>query len=239
MNENAKLAKSCTLLLISFPLLALLMFVFSIKQTVASGTPIVLDISGNGKIDITGHTTTRQKLYTLFSIEQYVKFDIFNRGEMSQIDWIAPDTDAFLIDLREGHPSGNLTGKHLFGTAGFSSNSDDEGFEFENGFEKLATLDLNQDGKLSGDELTGLALWKDDGDALFEPNEHVKLSDHKIVSISVTFEKSSGAYGAPKLTSEATTESSSSIYVEDIWFMTPNDVARYDRIFGRFFAALR
>lgn len=236
MDKVNQLKRSCNLLMVAFPILSLFMFVFSIKQTMAGGCPIVFDLNNNRKIDIIGHTSTREKLYTLFSIGKYVEFDIFANGTLTKIDWIKPSTDGLLIDLRNGIPKGNLTGTHLFGNVGFNSG---DGTIFQNGFEKLATLDKNGDGKISDKELLGLALWVDNGDAVFDETEVEYLSDHQIKSIPTSFTPEIGAYGAPKMSSFATTEGSNTIYIEDIWFMTPQDASESDQLFGTFLARFR
>jgi hypothetical protein len=67
-------------------------------------------------------------------------------------DWFAP-TEGILIDTSfAGLEHGIVNGQHLFGNMGGA---------YLDGFEKLATHDLNGDGVVSGDELEFLAVWTD------------------------------------------------------------------------------
>lgn len=222
MPKTKSLNASCATLALSFPALALGLFLVSVKQsTEAEGCPIAFDLNGNGYIDITGHTSTQEKVYSLFSIENYVMFDIFGDGTPVEIDWIQGDADALLVDLSDGIPEGNLTGMHLFGTVGRAADGSQE--FYDNGFQKLVLKDTDGDRILTGAELDGLALWRDNGDAQFDPSELVQLADLDIVSISTIAETTAGPYGSDVLASGATTADGRKIYTEDIWFMTSGE----------------
>ena len=60
------------------------------------------------------------------------------------------------------------------------------GAPWRDGYEALATLDSDGDGKVSGGELSPLALWFDrNRDAVSQPGEIVELSDSGVTSLSV------------------------------------------------------
>lgn len=211
-----------------FPVLSVFLFMGTVRQLDADGCPLALDLNGNGFIDITGHVQTQDKLYTLFSLvgfgqPAFVSFDIFANGEHVFVDWITPHTDAFLVDLRYGIPE-KIDGSYLFGTAGFS---DDPRQGFADGFAKLAVLDTDGSGFVEGAELTGLALWKDDGDGLLAEGEVVTLDSQRIIALPVqgTREREYSPYELEKHFAYARTAPaegqsfSGRVYVEDIWFM--------------------
>ncbi len=54
------------------------------------------------------------------------------------------------------------------------------------GFEALQALDVNEDGELTGAELGGLALWRDEnGNGISEPGEVLPANVHGIAALSV------------------------------------------------------
>lgn len=237
MSKDPTLGMCSLVLAVGFPALAAVLFVGSIKQSnEAAGCPIVFDLNGNGYIDTVGHMSSQEKVYSVFSIEKYVNFDIFATGEPREIDWISGGKDAFLIDLSNGIPDGNLTGLHLFGTVGQTENGEIE--TYEHGFQKLAKLDLNGDQTISGDELENLALWKDDGDGQFEETELVQLDDIGVVAIPTSPSIEPGPYGSEVISAFASTTDGSRMYIEDVWFMTPEDPLDEHRRIGRFFNSL-
>ncbi len=208
------------------PLLAVLMYLTTVKQVVADGCPLALDLNGNGQIDISGHTTSRQKVYTLFSVGRFVEFDIDADGETEKIDWMKANTDALLLDLTKGIPGPKINGSWLF------ANSIDG--DYENGFQKLAKFDKNGDGVVSGKELDKIALWVDDGDAKFDKDELVTLASHGISEISVSFSEQKRAYGTALMIGNAFTTNGDSMHLEDIWFMDERDIPDTDRSIGKF-----
>jgi hypothetical protein len=91
-------------------------------------------------------------------------------------DWFAP-TEGILIDTSyNGLQHGIVTGQHLFGNMGGA---------YLDGFEKLATHDLNGDGVVSGDELEFLAIWTDtNSNAKLDDGELSTLASHNIVGLN-------------------------------------------------------
>ncbi len=220
--------RECLLVVFGFPALAVMLYVGTVKQLNAGGTPIVFDLSGNGIIDITGHNSSREKLYTVFSVGSYVEFDIFGTGTPIQVDWIEGGKDAFLVDLRNGIPEA-ASGVHLF-----AAGEDQNGKWFENGFEKLATLDTNSDGSVNGNELEGLALWRDDGDAIMQSTEILELSVYEISSIPTKYSVQIGTYGLEQMVSYVDT-ADGQMYIEDIWFLTSDQPTQLDGFLGAVF----
>lgn len=148
-----------------------------IKDTthVVAVSPIAFDLNGDGKIGVTGETTSQDKSGISY-VGDTVKFDIDADGDLDKIEWLAGDGDAFLVDNRDGNAANDMDGARLFG---------DQGGKYTDGYEKLAKLDVNNDGTLVGEELEGLELWMDDGDAVVEEGELVSLAEKGILQISV------------------------------------------------------
>lgn len=108
-------------------------------------SPIVLDLSGSGKI--TASNGNWQPHPKAFYKDHRVMFDFFGNGFPVAMEWVG-STDGLLV-----HPKsdGSVDGSCLFGnTTGY-----------DNGYEQMATLDLNMDGHVSGKELSGLSVWQD------------------------------------------------------------------------------
>lgn len=118
------------------------------------------------------------------------RFDLDGDGEADSLrQWFAPG-DGILVDKSD---------LSLFG---------DEGGRYADGYAKLALRDQDRDQQLQGDELKGLALWLDNGDAKFERSELRALVDFGIVSLDLRHEN---------YVSTADTASGAQIRVEDVW----------------------
>lgn len=147
-------------------------------------SPIAIDLSNQGSIE---------RVDGLFDI------DITGDGKIETLaEWFAPET-GILIDTRV---HGDISGHHLFG---------DMGGTYTDGFEKLAQLDVNHDGRIAGTELNGLAIWTDvNSNAKVDSGEVSTLASHDIVSLSTNH---------ADLVSMATLTDGSTLYMEDLWFM--------------------
>lgn len=133
--------------LIGFPALSFCLYVGSVKQTNAGGDcPVAIDLNGNGRIDVTGHTPTAEKLYTISSIRNFVSFDVDGDGNPEKIDWIKANTDGLIVEWNPAQPKAHLTGLDLMGLDRVYA--DGSTVTFKNGFEKLASFDANLDGKI-------------------------------------------------------------------------------------------
>ena len=166
-------------------------------------SPIGLDLNGSGRIETTGQTTAKDGQRT--AVGETVDFDIDADGQMDKVEWFAGNGDGILVDTAKIGANGNIDGSALFG---------DEGGKFANGYDKLAARDANGDGRISGDEMNGLAVWVDDGDAVLEAGELQTLAAHDIKSINATMNMDAEG----RMISSATRGDGSSVYTEDVWF---------------------
>lgn len=151
-------------------------------------TPIGLDLDRTGAIEhITGD----------------FQVDLTGDGHVLHLnEWFSP-TDGILIDVTFPIVDGNVTGLHMFG------NSDG----YDDGFAKLHELDTNNDGYVTGDELSKLAVWVDaNSNAKLDKGELNTMQMHGIVSLSTMFRDGYSSFG--------TMDDGSSIFMEDVWFTT-------------------
>ncbi len=155
-------------------------YVFTIEPYYS---PIALDLDGSGSVDRIGGQ---------------FDFDFDGDGETEAVsEWFAP-TEGILIDTRIG---GELTGLHLFG---------DQGGAYPDGYAKLARLDADGDGEVSGSELIGLAIWVDaNSNAQLDPGERTGVAAYEIVALSTTHRD---------LASEAVLTDGSVMVTQDLWF---------------------
>ncbi|MFV0386166.1 SdrD B-like domain-containing protein, partial [Paracoccus sp. (in: a-proteobacteria)] len=137
-------------------------------------TPVAIDLNMDGKIGVTGATTSSNK--TGLKIGDTVHFDMNADGKAERMEWFDGSGDGILVDNRDGNAFVSMNGARLFGT--------DNG-KYSDGYAKLrAQFDSNGDGVVKGAELNGLALWVDDGDAVVESGELQSLSANSITEIS-------------------------------------------------------
>ena len=169
-------------------------------------SPSAIDMNGDGRIGVTGATSSIDKDEGA-ALGRTVSFDIDGDGDRDTIEWFAGG-DGILVDNRDGMAADDMSGARLFG---------DEGGRYANGYEKLAELDANGDGAISGDELDGLALWMDDGDAVVERGEMVSASDAGVASISTAMTEEVED-GRAHMRSTATMADGSTRMSEDVWF---------------------
>ena len=116
------------------------------------------------------------KAADLMDLKTSVPFDADGSGERGNWSWINSGA-AWLVFDQKG--DGQVTsGLQLFGSVTFW-------LFWNNGYEALATLDDNADGRLTGDELRHLAPWRDaNGNGVSEPGELISLGEAGIVSLS-------------------------------------------------------
>ncbi|MBI4863182.1 MAG: hypothetical protein HY815_23385 [Candidatus Riflebacteria bacterium] len=127
--------------------------------------PIVIDLDGNGKADLS----------PAGSIMGAATFDLEGLGAARLVQWLVQNRDGWLCE--DVDKDGKIrSGRELFGSAG----------GYADGFEKLALRDRDGDGVLRGDELAGLTVWRD---ALplgtTDPTELVTLAELGITQIQV------------------------------------------------------
>jgi hypothetical protein len=151
------------------------------KCPIGTGTPVAVDGNGDGVISRSGTP---------------VRFDLNADGTAELLDnWFAP-TEGILVDATIGGP---LDGRALFG---------DQGGTYSDGYAKLARRDTDQDGRLTGAELHGLALWHDNGDAIAQPGELTNATQAGLTSIATSHSN----YHSTATLNGATTAT------EDVWF---------------------
>ena len=145
-------------------------------------SPIALDLDNQGRIErISGN----------YSV------DVDGDGIKEAIgQWFGP-TAGILVTA---NASGQIDGNHMFGNV--------PGV-YEDGFAELATLDTNNDGKISGEELQALAIWVDsNSDTIVDDSELSTLASHDIASLALSHYK---------FFARATKSDGSTILMEDVW----------------------
>ncbi len=119
----------------------------------------------------------------LMAPDARVEFDLDGTGKKTW-NWISPEAGWLVFDRRG---NGRITsGLQMFGTVSFW-------LYWENGYQALKALDDDQDGNLSGSELTGLAIWRDaNSNAVSDEGEVRSLSHYGIASLGFDAEVRSG-----------------------------------------------
>ncbi|MEP0944909.1 MAG: hypothetical protein ABJH63_02155 [Rhizobiaceae bacterium] len=198
----------------------------TVKPDFDAHSPIAFDMNGDGKIGVTGETSSIEKDADA-EIGRTVEFDIDADGKLDTIEWFDGSGDGILVDTTKIGADGSIDGSALFG---------DEGGKFANGYEKLQSLDVNGNGTLEGDELTDLGLWIDDGDAVLEAGELQTADAAGIAEISTQMQLVDDAEGKALMQSSATLSDGSTVLTEDVWFAAEvdalaNDMAAMDQYF--------
>lgn len=105
-----------------------------------------------------------------------VRFDLDGSGQPRMWGWVGPDAALLVWDPAS---SGSVTsGLQLFGSVSWWT-------FWRDGYEAMAALDDDGDGRLAGAELEGLALWRDhDGDGVSDPGEVQGVRRHGIVALA-------------------------------------------------------
>ena len=132
--------------------------------------PLTLDLDGDG-LETTGIAATNP-----------IQFDHDGDGIKNGTGWVLSD-DAFLVLDKNGNGSID-NGRELFGDSTIKSN----GQTAADGFDALADLDSNADGKISNldAQFANLRLWRDlNQDGISQTGELFTLSTLNIASINV------------------------------------------------------
>ncbi len=199
------------------------------RSAASTGSPIVLDRSGNGRIDVTGRSTAEHRnAANAFVPEHSVLFDLFGTGKPIRIEWTQDTGDAFLVDDRKGvvtmasKGDGRISGLQLFGSAG----------GFDNGYIKLALILLEQNRfamgqdpagykvqtALRGPGLAGLKAWADlNHDARVQPGELKTLAELGISELEVFPRRVTNDSGETLIQSDYV-EGDGRKLAEDVWF---------------------
>ena len=176
-------------------------------------SPIGLDLNQDGKIGVTGETSSRNKDADA-ELGRMVEFDIDADGKLDTIEWFDGSGDGILVDIDKIGADGSIDGSALFG---------DQGGTYADGYEKLSLKDSDGDGQISGDELANLGLWIDDGDSILEEGELTTVQEQGIASISTVMEFTLDENGRELIQSTSTTVDVIEILSEDVWFATADD----------------
>lgn len=122
---------------------------------------------------------SRHAVDALVDHDARVRFDADGSALDGEWTWITRDAGWLVLD-RKG--TGAIDSAiQLFGNVTFW-------MFWENGYHALRALDDNQDGALTGDELTGLAIWRDaNANGVSEHGEVKQLAQWGIVSVSCRF----------------------------------------------------
>lgn len=112
-----------------------------------------------------------------------VAFDADGTGLQKKWTWITKDAAWLVYDPKN---SGQVTSAlQLFGNVTFW-------MFWDTGYDALAALDDNRDGRLSGKELNGLSLWHDaNGNGISDRGEVKPLAEYGIAALSCKFERDS------------------------------------------------
>ncbi|MBS0450572.1 MAG: cadherin-like domain-containing protein [Proteobacteria bacterium] len=182
--------------------------IVSTDGLVKISTPVALDLNGDGHIGVTGATSSSQK-DTGAPLGHTVQFDIDGDGKADTIERFDGSGDGILVDNRDGLVGTQMDGTRLFGN--------DNG-AFSNGYDKLAQLDVNGDGRLDGSELQGLLVWVDNGDAQVQDGELRTLGAAGIAAVSTQMHVTVDDQGRGHLESSATRVDGSELMSEDVFF---------------------
>lgn len=177
-------------------------------------SPIMLDLTGDGQLGTTGNSTAKERIDN--HVGATVQFDVDGDGVLDNTEWMSGNGDGMLVDDRDGGATrasqgdGRIDGTRLFG---------DEGGKYANGYDKLAQHDTDGDGKLTGQELEGLKVWVDNGDATLEAGELKSLAELGITEMNVQMTLEKNARGEDLMRSTFVRDGKEQV-TEDVWFNT-------------------
>ncbi|MBI6547106.1 MAG: hypothetical protein HY692_09950 [Cyanobacteria bacterium NC_groundwater_1444_Ag_S-0.65um_54_12] len=139
-------------------------------------SPIILDLAGTGKPDLLASSDWNLRPGRLLAMNALRSFDLNGQGAM-RWEWAGPTAGILVWD--PGRTGKITSGKQLFGNHTW-------GKHWENGYQALATLDVNKDKWLMGKELVALSIWVDaNSNGSSEPAEVKPVQQHGIEAIAV------------------------------------------------------
>jgi hypothetical protein len=116
-------------------------------------------------------------LEELTSSTMRVPFDIDGFDDHRAWTWLQPTTCILVWDPE--HTGRITSGRQLFGSVTWW-------MFWRDGFEPLAALDDNRDGRLTGAEISGIAVWRDaNGNGVSDPGEVIPAEQFGILEIGV------------------------------------------------------
>lgn len=135
------------------------------------GTPVILDLNGDGKLDTTGKGGAK------------INFDLDGDGKQDNVEWMKKGSQDGLL-VADFNGDGKINdGSELMRRTGENGEQN----KYKNGWDKVSTLfDKNHDGVVNGAELNGLQMWVDsNGDGKTDPGELKSLAQLGISSIDL------------------------------------------------------
>jgi|GEM_PF-1017012 len=193
--------------------------------------PLILDLGGNGIKTTTINTGTY--------------FDYDANGLAERTAWVSPE-DGFLVLDRNGDGKIN-DGRELFGDQTVLIS----GKTASNGFEALAELDVNKDGRIDFNDpaYAQLKVWQDeDGDGISSVNELHALSELEIAAINLNSTPTihtdpsgntqirSGSFvsvdGNLRQIAEYRLQRNATYNIPDQWVDVPEDIVRLPDLLG-------
>ncbi|MBU2127799.1 MAG: hypothetical protein KKG86_02400 [Gammaproteobacteria bacterium] len=173
-------------------------------------SPLILDLDGDFVVETQSKTAG-------------IHFDHAGDGFAESTGWAGKDDGLLVRDLNGDGAINN--GGELFGNNTRLSN----GQKAENGFEALADLDSNRDGKINSADAAWntLRVWKDaDSDAQTDTGELLTLADAGVREVNLAYTDTSGTpdqHGNEhKQSGSYTTTAGTTHAVHDVWFGTDN-----------------
>jgi hypothetical protein len=156
------------------------------------GEPLVIDLDGDGTPSVPGGLAPDGRL----DARARARFDLDADGRAELVEWISPGDALVAFDL-DG--DGRIaSGKELPGAV--SARGAPAAW--------LAVRDVDRDGALTGAELAGCVLWRDDGDGVCEEGEVLDARAAGVLSLTATRARVAGGERAiwewwPDVSSEA------------------------------------
>lgn len=194
--------------------------------------PLVLDLNGNGKVDVTGMSAAKYRMpkNQVFMQAGSVMFDLKGTSRPVRTEWITSG-DGFLVDNRKGKSTQLLAqGKNLsiFNLMG-DADGNPSGFvklaRFFDAEAMLASSDKKLGkglGLISGKELDDLLVWIDNGDGKAEKSELHTLASLGITEIRLPYRAITNADG--ELIEQATfVRHGKPQIMQEVWFATEDE----------------
>jgi hypothetical protein len=146
-----------------------------VAQYVEVVDPIVVDLDGNGKPDVSQGINTP---HNFFDKSRAVLFDINADGVKDLMEWIGPN-DGLLIFFKNDEFTSDVDGFNLMSNA----------YGFVNGYEKMFEMfDFNKDRILDKSEFSQMYIWQDKNqDAKVQKDELITLEQLGIEKIVLSY----------------------------------------------------
>jgi len=168
------------------------------------GTPLILDLNGNGKLSQ--------------SITNGVQFDLFNSGNKVNTGWVASGEGLLVMDRNQDGVINN--GSELFGSATLLP----DGQQAANGFAALSAMDTNGDAVISSADKnwSALGVWVDsNSDGVSQPGEVKSLDSLGITQLNLNAQstRTQDAGNIVGLVSSYVTNDGATHEMADVWFV--------------------